>query len=465
VPTTRRQPAARRRDGARDRSLRGPDLAVRLGQGAEADAFERGVAVRPTHVQHRPAREPALADDEDDRLRPVRQAGIERTAGELPLALGWFLAVPMLDPDDLGGADLDRTAADLERGQAGVLTGGSIRHRGRFYVVTPGYDQRVTRTRIPDAILDAAHARSRARAERNWAEADRLRAEIEAAGWTIVDRGTDFALSPVHPPDTADGGRTRYGASASVPSRLADPPTGQASVVLVATDWPADVERALDGLRDHAPDGTDVVLVANGPSDDQDAALTELEAAVPADRRLATEVVWTSERLGHAAALNAGVRRARASVVVLLDPSVEPTGDLVTPLVRALEDPTVAVAGPWGVRSRDLRRFEEAAPGEVDAIEAYALAFRRADYAARGPLDERFRFYRNLDLWWSLVLRDEGEGSTPRRALHVADVPAVRHEHRGWESVDPAERERLSKRNFYRILDRFGARRDLLVGS
>ena len=37
------------------------------------------------------------------------------------------------------------------------------------------------------------------------------------------------------------------------------------------------------------------------------------------------------------------------------------------------------------------------------------MAFRRADAAARGPLDERFRFYRNLDIWWSLVLRDEGE--------------------------------------------------------
>ena len=47
------------------------------------------------------------------------------------------------------------------------------------------------------------------------------------------------------------------------------------------------------------------------------------------------------------------------------------------------------------------------------------MAFRRADAAARGPLDERFRFYRNLDIWWSLVLRDEGEGSPPRRAVAV----------------------------------------------
>ena len=84
------------------------------------------------------------------------------------------------------------------------------------------------------------------------------------------------------------------------------------------------------------------------------------------------------------------------------------------------------------------------------------LAFRRADYRDRGPFDERFRFYRNLDIWWSLVLRDEGEGETPRRAVALAGLPLVRHEHRGWTSLRTTERDRQSKRNFYRIIDRFG---------
>jgi hypothetical protein len=112
--------------------------------------------------------------------------------------------------------------------------------------------------------------------------------------------------------------------------------------------------------------------------------------------------------------------------------------------------------------SDDLRKFEEAPPGPVTAVEGYAMAFRRADAAARGPLDERFRVYRNLDIWWSLVLRDEGEESAPRGALAVA-IPATRHEHRGWTSLSEAERDRLSKRNFYRIIDRFGWRRDLAL--
>ena len=106
------------------------------------------------------------------------------------------------------------------------------------------------RRRIPDEVLTAAHERAAAREARDWAEADRLRAEIEAAGWKIVDRGTDFALTPVAPADTSEGERVRYGASANVPSRLEETPVGVATVVLLATDWPDDLARALSGLAD-----------------------------------------------------------------------------------------------------------------------------------------------------------------------------------------------------------------------
>ena len=319
----------------------------------------------------------------------------------------------------------------------------------------------MSRPRIPDDVLTAAHERAAARAARDWAEADRLREVIEAAGWKIVDRGTDFALSPAAPPDVESAGEVRYGSSANVPSRLDEPPVGLATVVLVATDHPAVVERAVRGLVAHAPGGTSIVVVADGPSDETGADLGDLRAAAAGDMPL--EIVRTSERLGQGVATNIGIRRSSGPVVILLDPSLEPTGDLVTPLVRALDDPSVAVAGGFGITSRDLRHFEDAPAGDVDAIEGYVQAFRRADAAARGPLDERFRFYRNLDIWWSLVLRDDGEGATPRRAVRIDGLPVDRHEHRGWGSLPDDERDRLSKRNFYRIIDRFGSRRDLLT--
>jgi cysteinyl-tRNA synthetase len=319
----------------------------------------------------------------------------------------------------------------------------------------------VARQRIPDNVLAAAHERARAREARDWPEADRLRATIVAAGWKIVDHGTDFALSPAAPPEVAEARRVRYGASRNVPSLLDEVPVGPATVIFIATDWPEDLDRALTSLRATAPPGTSIVVVADGPSAEQEAALDKLEAGILVE--LPLEIVWTSERLGHAAALNAGLRRAGSTIAIVLDTSVEPTGDFVTTLVRAFDDPTVSVAGGWGIVSNDLRHFEDAPAGDVDAIEGYCLAFRRSDYADRGPLDERFTFYRNLDIWWSLVLRDGGDGEPPRRGVALDGLPLIRHEHRGYTSVPELERDRLSKRNFYRIIDRFGARQDLLV--
>ncbi|HEY8168086.1 MAG TPA: glycosyltransferase [Candidatus Limnocylindrales bacterium] len=325
--------------------------------------------------------------------------------------------------------------------------------------------ERPSATEAPDPVVDLATQRAEARAGRDFETADRLRAEIEAAGWKVVDVGTDFRLEPTHPPDHDDGARRRYGASASVPSRLAEAATFPATVLLLATDWPADLARALTGLRDHVTASSQVIVVADDPSDEQTAALDAIEAEPSVENApvAAPELVWTSARLGTAAAIDIGARMALGSVVVVLDTSVEPTGDVVTPLVDALADPDVAVAGGWGIVSSDLRTFQDAPPGNVDAIEGYCIAFRRDDFASRGPLDERFRYYRNLDIWWSLVLRDEGEDEPPRRAVALADLPAARHEHRGYTSLTPDERDRQSKRNFYRIIDRFGSRRDLLV--
>ena len=316
----------------------------------------------------------------------------------------------------------------------------------------------------PVAILAAARARAEARAARDWPRADALRAEIEAGGWKVIDRGTGFALQPAAPPTVEEDGGVRYGAAAAVPSVLGEPPTARFTVELVADEWPVDLGRVLAGLRSHAPAGTQVVIVANDPSPEQAERLAPgaLDRAPIAGA--APEVLWTSDRLGHAAALNVGLRRARGDVVVLADTSVEPVGDALGPLAEALADPAVAVAGAFGLVSADLRRFAEGPGPAVDAVELYWLGFRRADYVALGPLDEKFAFYRHLDIWWSLVLRAGADDGAPPRGARRLDLPLVRHAHRGWTTLSDADRDRLARRNFYRVLDRFRARRDLLSG-
>lgn len=317
----------------------------------------------------------------------------------------------------------------------------------------------------PDEVVATARARAAARAAHDWPRADALRAEIEAAGWKVVDGGTAFRLEPAAPPTIQDEDLVRYGSAVAVPSVLVEPATARFTVELVADDWPDDLARMLAGLRAHAPMGTQVVIVANNPSRDQAARLETGSPDLTPIAGTAPEVVWTSERLGHAAARNVGLRRAAGAIVVLADTSIEPAGDPLSPLEIALADPAVAVAGGFGLVSADLRRFEDAAGPDVDAIELYWLAFRRDDHAALGPLDEKFASSRNLDIWWSLVLRAGDDPDAPPRAARRLDLPLARHEHRGWASLPEDQRDRLSKRNFYRVLDRFRDRRDLLSGT
>ena len=120
---------------------------------------------------------------------------------------------------------------------------------------------------IPPEIRAIADARSEARRARDWATADRLKAELEAAGWKVIDAASLYTLERVAAPDLEVGGTVRYGATASVPSRLDDAPVGVATVVIVATDDVAGAVRQAGAIADGAPDGTQVVIVANAPSD------------------------------------------------------------------------------------------------------------------------------------------------------------------------------------------------------
>jgi cysteinyl-tRNA synthetase len=188
------------------------------------------------------------------------------------------------------------------------------------------------------------------------------------------------------------------------------------------------------------------------------ADLTETDAATYGDD---VEVLSLEPGTGWGAARNAGLRRSRGRIVLAMDGSVEPEGDVVGPLVRALEDPSVGVCGPFGISTDDLREFHDSdgtgPDREVDAIEGYLMAFRRDVIRDVGLFDERFRWYRTADIECSFRIREAGY-----RAVLV-DVPVRRHEHRMYHSTPPDERDRLSKRNYYRFLERFRDRYDLLV--
>ena len=301
----------------------------------------------------------------------------------------------------------------------------------------------MTDSPAPDAVRRLVDERRQAREARDWARADALRDEIATLGWEVQDGANRSTARPMLAPAERQ----------QLPSLLADPAEAPLSVQVVADDHADDLARFLRGLVAHRPSVPwELVVVANEPSCDLGALLTANAPSVPA------VLVPTEGRLGWADARTLGLTRSRGEITVLLDTSLEPTGDWSSPILAAFDDATVGIAGGWGVTSRDARQFEEAPPGEVDAIEAYCLAVRREALRRVGGFDRRYRFYRNADLDFSFAVRDAGW-----RAVRTAALPFERHEHRGWTSLPDDERDRLSKRNFYRFLDRWGDRSDLLI--
>jgi len=226
------------------------------------------------------------------------------------------------------------------------------------------------------------------------------------------------------------------------------------TLLTVVHGWKPDAERWLLSVFTHCKADFEALVVDNS-GDTRIAAWLESRAA----ERLRS--IRLDPPLGFAAAVNAGIDAAAGEVVILFDPSVELTGDAVSPLLEALADPSVVVAGPYGLRGRGTPKEFDRSPGpEVDAIEGYCMSFRRADAQALEGFDPRFRFYRIADIEFSFRLRDRGG-----RAVAVSGLPLEKHEHRLWEATDPKERNRLSRRNMYRFLDRWGKRSDLLVGE
>ena len=275
------------------------------------------------------------------------------------------------------------------------------------------------------------------RRARDFSSADAIRQRLQAGGWDVVDRAEGSELHAVKAPATA-------------PS----PTTRAFTLLTVVHGWRPDAERWLLSVFTHCKADFEALVVDNSG----DARIAGWLATRAAQR---LRVVTLDPPLGFAAAVNGGIEAAAGDVVVLFDPGVELTGDAVTPLLGALSDPKVVVAGPFGLRHQGgMKEFAESPGPEVDAIEGYCMAFRRTDALALNGFDPRFRFYRMADVEFSFRLRDRGG-----RAVVVPDLPLVRHEHRLWEATEPAERDRLSKRNTYRFLDRWRDRNDLLVGQ
>jgi cysteinyl-tRNA synthetase len=297
---------------------------------------------------------------------------------------------------------------------------------------------------VPQEILALAARREEARRARDFATADAIREQIREAGFQVTDApaGPEVAAAAQskHQADSEAG-------SGEVASLLDRPPSMDASIQWVVQGWPEDVLRGIESFRRHCGRWSMTHVIA------------DLAGTDPPGWPEDADVITLPPEAGWSAGRNAALTRATGRIVILVDGSVEALGDVVEPLAAALEDPAVCLTGPFGIVTDDLRHFHEASGPDCDAVEGYLMAFRRELVEEGLRFDEKFKFYRTADIELSFQVKAKGLRAT------VTPAPAERHEHRMWAHTPEEERDRLSKRNFYRFLDRWRGRTDLLVGG
>ena len=288
----------------------------------------------------------------------------------------------------------------------------------------------------------------------SYAQADDLRSKVVSAGFEVRDSGTASFAAPLAAWKQAED---VIAASDDVDSLLDQPEELAFTVCIVARQGCEELNRCLKSVRRWlGGDRGEVIVVDNGFEDGCGHDIDKI-----ASRDACVRVFHADHYLGWAAGGNVGLRQASGRIVVFLDTSIEVTGDIFSALEEMLQDETIGVAGRWGVVTDDLRSFDEApGSGDVDAVEGYLMAFRREVLREVGLLDEKYRFYRHLDLDFSFSVRSRGY-----RAVVDMTLPAKKHDHVEWSATPAQDRDRLSKRNFYRFLQKWGDRTDLLVSA
>ena len=309
----------------------------------------------------------------------------------------------------------------------------------------------------PDEVCASVSVRDALRKATNYPRADEIRTRINSAGYLVKDTVVGPMLRPMTEREKAVERWPAVSSSREVESLLDVPDAAEFSFVVLANDHVEDVKRCVDSVLKWTSDEPfELLIVDNGSTD---GAADWVEQMSRDDQRVRT--IHCDHILGDGAAKNIGLKQSLGNTVVMLDTSVEVTGNVAGPIKALLEQPFVGMVGAWGVTSPDLRHFnEEGAVGAVDAMQGYCVVFKRETLNVTGLMRETFRFYRNLDLDFSLQFKDKGY-----KIVADETLPFIRHQHRQWEALGEAERNELRLKNFRRFLKKWGHRTDLLAAA
>lgn len=316
---------------------------------------------------------------------------------------------------------------------------------------------------IPAELASLVNERSQARAQKNYRRADELRQTIREAGFII----NDTLQGPLVLPRALNLDFKQLSRWQDAPDNVKQPDQYEFSVNLLAQNSRGDLECCLESLSRFAGGRSlEIVIIDNGSTDDTLPYLQQLlkdglkDAGTGA--ALGLQVLFADHNLGFAAGRNATFRASRGRFIIMLDTSIELKAEIWSDLAQALSKPEVGLVGPYGLVTTDLKEYLETDGPTADAIEGYLLAFRRDLLPQVYPIDEKFRFYRLMDVYMSFFFKVGGFEVLvlPQVAYHLE-----KHPHREWFGLSEEERQAKSKKNFDILKARWHHAQSLLVAN
>lgn len=168
---------------------------------------------------------------------------------------------------------------------------------------------------------------------------------------------------------------------------------------------------------------------------------------------------WQKNKLGWGHSVQHLLHTTETQYVVLMDPSTQFVGDAISPAIAEADKGFVAVGWKGGLidLENEWRSVDDKGDGEVDVLFSYFMIVNRQFAIDAGGANTSATYYRNADLEMTLSLRAHGG-----KLLQMA-LPLTQGRHHGYHDVDSEYRDKNSKKNYQRLLDRFRGRNDILA--
>jgi hypothetical protein len=162
--------------------------------------------------------------------------------------------------------------------------------------------------------------------------------------------------------------------------------------------------------------------------------------------------------LGWGNVINHFLNTSTEDYLVIMDPSTIFTADPITPTLTQLESGYQGVGWKGGLVNLDdeWRSTDDKGVGEVYVLFSYFLALDRVFAQKAGGANPSAKYYRNADIELSLAIRAAGG------KLMQIDLPLTQDRHHGYYDVDPDYRDKNSRKNYQRILERFRGKNEIL---